>query len=149
MEFDWQPRPLPGFGPTTNANLDYILTWWKELEAASRESGRSLAYREDTRTVLEQTGFVDITHKTIRVPMHKEIIDPREQSLKRALRSYMCETWYERERPKDVVLPVVFEDLSLSLLTRWRYRMTPEAVREMCERLRKMYGRDPPLYHNM
>jgi len=139
---------LPGYGSTTHASLDYILAWWNELEGASRETGKSLAYLEDTRAILEQTGFVDIMHKTIRVSMHANITDEREIALKRAFQPYVCNFGGYAEDGSDLP-PVVFESLSLSLLTRWRYRRTPEAVREMCERLRRMYGRDPPLYHNM
>lgn len=114
------------------------------MQRASLELGRPIDYREDTEELLMDAGFTDISHRTIRIPLHASPRDARDAELKRHFQSFACCT-----DESDGGRSQLFESLSLSLFTR-QLRMHPDDVRSMCDTLRRIYLSDEyPLYHNM
>ena len=114
------------------------------MQQASSIVGRPIDYRDDTEALLENAGFADISHRTIRISLQANPKDERESNLKNIFKSFTC-----MQDDDDGGIPQLFESLSLSLLTR-RLDMNPSDVRAMCEAIRTIYRSDRwPLYHAM
>lgn len=111
------------------------------LRASSR-LGRSVAYRDDTQELLENAGFTDINHQTIRINLQWSPQDERDSRLKRWFISIMCGDRQGNIRPS-------FEALTMSLFTR-QLSMCPEEVHSRCNAVRAAYYTNrAPLYHNL
>ena len=111
---------------------------------ASSNFGCDIAYRDDTEDLLTTAGFVDISHRTVRIPLQANPRDERDASLKRYFQSFM--SWPDDD---DGGIPQSFEALSLSLFSR-ELRMPADEIRAMCNSLRHIYASDRwPLYHNL
>lgn len=66
IEFDWMPRSTDSQIPPQANDLVH---WWHWMLSASDQAGKSLRFREDTEDLLENAGFVDVSHKRVRVPL--------------------------------------------------------------------------------
>lgn len=121
IEFDWMPRVSDNtqFPPQAYD----IGNWWSWTLQASERAGKSLRYREDTEDLLESAGFVDITHKRVKVPLFNlGTKDKREQRLAHA---YQTAMGYRNSQS--------FTGFSMALFTRY-WQMPPHHVEEYCAR---------------
>ncbi len=136
---DWKPR-LPNNQELPN-DLRSLREWWSHMEQASNRTGRPIAYREDTRQLLEEAGFTDIGHRPIRISLQPGLRDVREANRKRWWLGLMCGN---EERDE-----LSFEGLTMSLLTR-QLQWTPAGVRALCDNVRAAYmSNQYPLYHTL
>lgn len=139
IEIDWTPRYE--HGDRLPSELRTLQQWWDcMLQASDR---RPIAYREDTGDLLTRAGFVELTHKTIRIPLRSNSKDRRQAELRRYFVSFVG--WPDQEEG----VPRTFEALSLSLLNRV-LRIPVDEIRSMCDALREIYVSDQyDIYHNM
>ncbi|KAI7214106.1 hypothetical protein KC333_g6198 [Hortaea werneckii] len=74
IEIDWRPRCDDPNRPPHEAAA--FREFWDNLDAASRQAGRPIAYREDTDALLEQAGFVNISHEPVRILLNSDNLAP-------------------------------------------------------------------------
>ncbi|KAI7055100.1 hypothetical protein KC327_g17887, partial [Hortaea werneckii] len=74
IEIDWRPRCDDSNRPPHEAAA--FREFWDNLDAASRQAGRPIAYREDTDALLEQAGFVNIGHEQVRILLNSDHLAP-------------------------------------------------------------------------
>ncbi|CAK3759998.1 S-adenosyl-L-methionine-dependent methyltransferase [Lecanosticta acicola] len=137
VEVDWTPRTHESHYPA--AAID-VHNWWYWMCQASSQSGKPMAYREDTEDLLEHAGFVDVAHKRIRVPLfvHSARKDQREWAL---AHGYQVAMGHEETES--------FTGLSMLLFTRY-LNFSPAQVLEVCNRVKGVIGqKDLPLYINL
>lgn len=121
VEIDWRPRTNQANFPA--AAMD-MWNWWGWVCQASERSGKHIAYNEQTEEMLEQAGFVDISHKKIRIPLYcNGQKDPREWQLAHGYQTAMGHVGSQS-----------FPGFSMALLTRY-LGFTPQQVYELCERV--------------
>ena len=106
---------------------------------ASRRASKPLAYREDTEALLERSGFVDVSHKAIRVPLYwQDLKDPHEWSL---AHNYQTAMGYVGSKS--------FTGFSMALFTRYM-NLSPHEIEDFCSRVLAVVNkRGLPLYINL
>lgn len=136
IEMDWTPRSSAREFPAPAADL---YKWWEWTLRASQIAGKSLEYRDDTEDLLELAGFVDISHKRIRVPLYVAgTKDKREQGLAHA---YQMAMGYQNSQS--------FTAFSMALLTKC-FGWPPQAAAQVCAgALAVVQGQPLPLYVNL
>lgn len=106
---------------------------------ASERAGKSLAYRDDTEDLLEQAGFVDISHKRVRVPLCGA--DRRDRQEKQLAHGYQMTMGYTGSQS--------FTGMSMALFTR-HLGMSPHQVEQLCARVLAVVQQESlPLYINL
>jgi hypothetical protein len=106
---------------------------------ASERAGKPLAYRDDTEAILERVGFVDVSHKRVRVPLCGT--DRRDRQEKQLAHGYQMTMGYTGSQS--------FTGMSMALFTRY-LNMTPEYVEQICARVLQVVQQGSlPLYINL
>lgn len=103
---------------------------------ASDKAGKSLRFREDTEDLLENAGFVDVSHKRVRVPLFNAgTKDKRERKLAHAYQTAMGHQDSQS-----------FTGFTMALFTRY-HGMPPEQAAQICaQALAVVQGQPLPLY---
>ncbi|CZT17507.1 uncharacterized protein RCC_03341 [Ramularia collo-cygni] len=136
VEIDWTPR---SYQPNFPANATDLWNWWGWMLQASDRAGKSLAYREDTEELLEQAGFVDVSHKRVRVPLCGT--DRRDLQEKQLAHGYQMTMGYTGSQS--------FTGMSMALFTRY-LGMSPHHVEQLCARVLAVVQQESlPLYINL
>ncbi|KAI5359462.1 putative S-adenosyl-L-methionine-dependent methyltransferase [Septoria linicola] len=132
IEFDWTPRSNEPQIPQAQD----LRNWWNWLVLASEQAGKSLRHREDTEDLLENAGFVDVSHKRVRVPLFNAgTKDKRERKLAHAYQTAMGHQDSQS-----------FTGFSMALFTRY-YGWPPQQVADICaQALAVVQGQPLPLY---
>lgn len=127
VEIDFFPRCDDGSLPADSA----LIQWANYLVEATQRAYRPLAYNQQTRQMLEATGFVDVSEQVIKVPLNPW---PTDQHLKEIGR------WY------NLGLVQGLEALSLGPFTRmfrWSKedvdRIIAAAKRDICSKKHHAY----------
>lgn len=74
LEIDLEPRCDDG---TLEPNSP-LVNWYRYLIDATSRTSKPLAYQHNTRQLLEQAGFIDISETIIKVPYHHWPRDPQQ-----------------------------------------------------------------------
>ncbi|KXS94962.1 hypothetical protein AC578_3836 [Pseudocercospora eumusae] len=136
IEIDWKPRTSAREFPAQGMDL---LKWWEYTLHASQMAGKSLEYRDDTEDLLEQAGFVDISHKRFRVPLYVAATkDKRETAFAHA---YQMAMGYQGSQS--------FTAFSMSLFTRVFGWPAQSAAQTCAAALAVIQGHPLPLYINL
>lgn len=77
VELDIYPRCDDGSLPPNAA----LFQWANLLLSATEQAGRPLAYNRNTRQMLEQAGFTEVTEQVIKVPFNMWPADPHLQDI--------------------------------------------------------------------
>lgn len=77
IEIDYEPRCDDG---TLAADSDISL-WWRHLSQATHTMGKPIAYRHDTRQLLERAGFTDVSEQIIKMPLNRWPTDPWQRAI--------------------------------------------------------------------
>ncbi|CAK1357334.1 hypothetical protein CB0940_07915 [Cercospora beticola] len=133
IEFDWTPRTNEPQMPPQATDL---VNWWYWMLLASDKAGKSLRFREDTEDLLENAGFVDVSHKRVRVPLFNAgTKDKRERKLAHAYQTAMGHQDSQS-----------FTGFTMALFTRY-HGMPPEQAAQICaQALAVVQGQPLPLY---
>ncbi|KAL9532503.1 Secondary metabolism regulator [Sphaerulina musiva] len=133
IEFDWMPRSTDSQIPPQANDLVH---WWHWMLSASDQAGKSLRFREDTEDLLENAGFVDVSHKRVRVPLFNAgTKDKRERKLAHAYQTAMGHQGSQS-----------FTGFTMALFTRY-HRLPAPQVADICARaLSVVQGQPMPLY---
>lgn len=113
--------------------------WWYYMCQASERAGKPIEYREDTESLMEQAGFVDVSHKRIRIPLSTDgRKDRREWALAHGYQTAMGHIDTQS-----------FTGFSMALMTRY-LGWTPQAVHDLCNKVVRVLGQqDMPLHINL
>lgn len=106
------------------------------MKQASEAAGFPIAYREDTETLLEQAGFVEINRKKVKIPLYTHgKRDPQEWAL---AHNYQMAMGYIGSES--------FTGFSMALFTRY-LKWPADHVKHMCDQVLAIVGqRGLPLY---
>lgn len=85
IDFDWCPQFKPGHEPLACDKT--IKVWWKDLDNASTQFGKPIAYPEHFRDVLINAGFVNPRHKPIDIDL--SVFARETNAVKRWLRELL------------------------------------------------------------
>ena len=109
------------------------------MQQASQAAEKPIAYREDTEELLEQAGFVDVSHKRIRIPLYVDgRKDQREWKLAHGYQTAMGHIGTQS-----------FTGFSMALFTRY-LGLDPKQVQDICAEVVDVVGqKDLPLYINL
>ncbi|KAL8744968.1 MAG: hypothetical protein Q9190_002856 [Brigantiaea leucoxantha] len=118
VEMDLEPRCDDGTLPA-NATIRH---WYNSLAQATYLANRPIAYRHDTRQMLEAQGFTEIEEEVIRVPLSGWTKVPHEQAMSR---------WY------SLALTEGLEAYSLGPLTREPCLWPREDVHRYCKEVER------------
>lgn len=77
VEIDWRPRTTQQHFPREAID---IWNWWGWMQQASERARKPIAYRDDTEDLLEHAGFVDISHKRVRIPFFANARKDRKEA---------------------------------------------------------------------
>jgi hypothetical protein len=99
IEIDLRPRCDDG----TLSDQSPLVSWYKYLSEATTTADRPIAYRDDTKALLQRAGFIDIREQTIRAPINPWSTDPHQREIGK---------WY------NLGLSLGLEALSLAAFTR-------------------------------
>ncbi|SMQ45224.1 unnamed protein product [Zymoseptoria tritici ST99CH_3D7] len=136
VEIDWTPRSYASGFPH---NATDLWNWWGWMLQASERAGKPLAYRDDTESLLEGAGFVDVSHKRVRVPLCGS--DRRDRQEKQLAHGYQMTMGYTGSQS--------FTGMSMALFTRY-LNMSPRDVEQICARaLQVVQQGELPLYINL
>lgn len=144
IEIDWKPRYVEDDDDTTLPPQALpLLQWWEYMQTASARLRKPIAYQENTRSLLTRTGFTDINHRTVVIPLQPTPRDQRDHALESGFKDAMC-------REDELGQPSrSFESLSMSLFTR-HLGFDPDHVRSLCTAVGAICeSRRIPLYFNM
>ncbi|KAI1003186.1 hypothetical protein K3495_g5018 [Podosphaera aphanis] len=130
LEIDLTPRCDDGSFPSNSA-LNY---WTRVVLEATEQAGQRLSYNEETRLLLNQTGFEDIQEHIVKIPLNPW---PTDQNMKEVGR------WYNLGFSRGL------QAMALAPLTRmkdWRI----EQVNQLCDAARKeICCQSFHVYHNL
>jgi hypothetical protein len=123
VEIDLRPR----CDDDTLSESSPLVSWYKYLSDATGTADRPIAYRDDTKALLQRAGFIDIREQTIRAPINAWSTDPHQREIGK---------WY------NLGLSLGLEALSLAAFTRvnnWNHTrdITPflaDVKAEMCKK---------------
>lgn len=119
IEIDWTPRTTE---PQLPQKATPLWDWWWYTKDASRRARRPLEYREDTGDLLEHAGFMDVSHRQIRIPLSLVISrDDRDYKL-----------YYGYHMAMGCKDCNSFHALSMSFLTRYSPGMSPAQAAHIC-----------------
>lgn len=114
------------------------------MKRASSGFGKPIAYPEDTESLLERAGFVDINHKKLQIDLKDNNLDRRMATMRDYFKALVCEASDDQGN-----LPPTFDALSLSLFTK-QLGTSPRDVQALCGALcRVFFDRRLPLHYNM
>jgi hypothetical protein len=112
-----------------------LIKWYDYVADATARVNRPLAYRHDTRQMLQTAGFIDIREDVIRAPLNGWPSDPHQKQIGR---------WY------SLGLTDGLEALSLAPLTRVYRWSANEHVRPMIKQVKKEIAQSKiHAYNNM
>lgn len=133
IEIDWAPRTSQSQFPAAATDMH---NWWYWMQQSSQRAGKPIAYREDTEDLLEEAGFVDVSHKRIKIPLYVDgRKDKREWALAHGYQTAMGHIGTQS-----------FTGFSMALFTRY-LGFTPQQVQHACEKVVGVIGqKDLPLY---
>jgi hypothetical protein len=131
VEVDLQPRCDDG----TLSRDSELVKWYGYVADATARAHRPLAYRHDTRQMLQTAGFIDIREEIIRAPLNGWPSDPHQKQIGR---------WY------NLGLTDGLEALSLAPLTRVYHWSATEHVRPLIKQVKKEIAQSKiHAYNNM
>lgn len=129
VEIDLTPRCDDGTMPTHP-----VPEWYHWLEDATARASRSIKYQQDTKSLLETQGFVDVRTQVIKLPLNPWPADPHLKEIGR---------WY------NLGLIEGLEAATLGPLTRV-YRWSPETVRKIVRDVKAgICNKNCHIYNNM
>lgn len=141
VELAWEPRSMDPAGFPERANE--LLHWYRNMQQASRMFGKPIDCPANIDAIMQQCGLVDVTHRTVQIPLRPRKGDQRDFNLSWAFRWAMS-ALYDDGRPAQG-----FESLTMSLFTR-QLRRSPAAVANLCARLRAVVNDEKiPIYFNL
>jgi len=124
-----------------------LLQWYESMRVASERFGKPIACPDNIETLMAQCGFVDTSHRTIRVSLKPRRKDERDHKLSWSLRLPMTVAYDEGSRG-NTDGHRLFESMSMSLFTR-ELQMSRVDVENWCERLRQITATKVPVYFNL
>lgn len=116
VEIDLTPRCDDGTLPA-----EPMVEWYNHLKDATRRTGKSVDYQQNTRQLLETAGFTDIQERVVRAPFNSWPKDPHQRDIGR---------WY------CVGFADAIEAISLAPFTR-TYQWPTATVKRYCDAVQK------------
>ncbi|OBT88620.1 hypothetical protein VE02_03992 [Pseudogymnoascus sp. 03VT05] len=127
VEIDFTPRCDNGSLPRNAA----LYEWANNLMSATEQAYKPMAYNTETRSMLENTGFVEVKEQVITIPFNPWKSDPHEKDIGRWFNLGLCQG---------------LEALTLGPMTRvlnWDRgrvaRLVADVKREICTKKHEVY----------
>ena len=131
VEIDLEPRCDDG----TLQRDSYLVQWYNYLADATARAERPIAYRHNTRQMLQAAGFIDIQETIVRAPLNGWPSDPHQKEIGR---------WY------NLGLTDGLDALSLAPFTRVNRWNADEHVRPLLKEVKKEIAKSKVhAYNNM
>lgn len=140
------PQKDPEFPTAANP----LRKWYYSIEEASKLSGKPITYRRDMEAILTRTGFDNINHHAIRIPLQRfEAFGLTNTWEKHLVESFIMSLTGWRENLYENTLA----GMSLSLCTRY-LGMERRAVGQLCLDVVNVLSengmrKDIPVYYEM
>lgn len=146
LKLTWRRHLKPGVGWLEHIEIDIVprcddnslalnselFHWTRSVLDATARSYRPLAYNEETRSMLERQGFVEIQEQIIKIPLNPWPADPHLQDVGR---------WY------NLGLTQGLEALTMAPLSRmsnWKLdridKLVTDVKREICSKRHHIYS---------